>query len=245
MPIHRWAALAVLTAAMAACGILGFLIERLAYRPLRSAPRLNILITAIGVSLLLENLGQLHFIFGTENQGMPPLLPAIDLFTIAGVDITLIDVLIIVCSQLLMAGLVYVVYSTRLGLAMRAVAFDTRTAALMGVNVNRTISICFVMGSALAGAAGFLYAVKYTNLNQPAFTTWMLLGLTAFVAAVVGGIGNIRGAMLGGLLIGLLEQFGVAYVNSAFKDVYVFSVLILVLLVKPTGILGRAVVEKV
>ncbi|MCX5659164.1 MAG: branched-chain amino acid ABC transporter permease [Planctomycetota bacterium] len=238
-------AAATLLFAMVVCGTLGFLIERLAYRPLRSAPRLNILITAIGMSLLLENVGQLPIVFGTENQGMPGLLPKETLLSVAGVNITLIDVLIIGCSIALMAGLNHLVYSTRLGLAMRAASFDTKTASLMGVNINRTISLAFVIGAMLAAAAGFLYAVKYTNLNQPAFPTWILLGLTAFVAAVVGGIGNIRGAMIGGVLIGLLEKFGTAYVSSSFKEVYVFSILILVLLFKPTGILGSARVEKV
>lgn len=235
----------VLATAMLLCGLLGYLIERLAYRPLKNAPRLNVLITAIGVSLLLENTGQLKGVFGTQNQLMPALLPATTLATVAKVNITLIDVLIIVVSLALMAALDWVVYRSRAGLAMRAVAFDTRTASLMGVNVNRVVSTTFVVGSMLAAAAGFLYATKYENLNQPAFPTWILLGLKAFVAAVVGGIGNIRGAMLGGLLIGLIEMFGSAYISSEYRDVYVFSLLILVLLIRPTGLLGRPTVEKV
>lgn len=238
-------AAATLLFAMAVCGILGFLIERLAYRPLRHAPRLNILITAIGVSLFLENAGQLPMIFGTQNQGLPPLVADTTLLTLAEVKVTLVDVLIIVCSVTLMAGLDYLVFGTRLGLAMRAASFDTRTASLMGVNINRTISLAFVIGAVLAAAAGFLYALKYPNIQQPAHPTWILLGMTAFVAAVVGGIGNIRGAMLGGLLIGLLEKFGVAYVSSSLREVYVFAILILVLLVRPTGILGRPRLEKV
>lgn len=235
----------VLSTAMLLCGILGFLIERLVYRPLRNAPRLNVLITAIGVSLFLENAGQLKFIFGTQNQLMPALLPSTTLATVADVHITLINVIIIVFSLALMAALDWVVHRTRAGMAMRAVAFDTRTASLMGVNVNRVVSTTFVVGSMLAAAAGFLYAIKYENINQPAFPTWILLGLKAFVAAVVGGIGNIRGAMLGGLLIGLIEMFGAAYISSEYRDVYVFSLLILVLLVRPTGLLGRSTVEKV
>ncbi|MCE9592312.1 MAG: branched-chain amino acid ABC transporter permease [Planctomycetes bacterium] len=246
-------ALTVMAIAMALCGLLGYLIERLAYRPLRFAPRLNVLITAIGVSLLLQNTGQLKYVFGTENQRMPTLLPATTLATVAGVNITLIDVIIVAGSLVLMGVLDRLVYRSRMGMAMRAVAFDPHTASLMGVNVNRTVSATFVAGSMLAAAAGFLYATKYPNLNQPAFSTWTLLGLKAFIAAVVGGIGNIRGAMVGGLLIGLIEQFGVAYsaplshgyITGEFKEIYVFALLILVLLVKPSGILGRLTVEKV
>ena len=128
---------------------------------------------------------------------------------------------------------------------MRAVSYSHNTAALMGINVNRVISFTFVLGAALAAAAGFLYAMKYTQLKQTADSTWVLLGLKAFVAAVVGGIGNVRGAMLGGLVIGLIEFFGVAYLSSEYRDVYVFSILILVLLARPTGILGRSTAEKV
>ena len=128
---------------------------------------------------------------------------------------------------------------------MRAVSFNIRTAALMGINVDRIISITFVIGSALAGAAGFLFAMKYPQLQQTGAAVWLLLGMKAFIAAVVGGIGNVRGAMLGGLLIGIVEFFGVQYLSSDYRDVYVFLVLILVLLVRPTGLLGRATAEKV
>ena len=139
----------------------------------------------------------------------------------------------------------WLVFSTRLGRAMRAVSFSIPVASLMGVNVDRVVSFTFVVGSALAAAAGFLYAMKYPGLNQPAHSTWILLGLKCFVAAVVGGIGNVRGAMLGGLLIGCVEMFGAAYLSTSLRDVYVFSILILVLLFKPTGLLGKATVEKV
>lgn len=236
----------VLLAAMAFCGALGFTIERTAYRPLRGAPRLNVLITAIGVSLLLQNTGQLRSLFGTQPRPMPSILPNGVLFSVAGVDVLVLDVLVIVLAQLLMAGLEWLVQRTKLGLGMRALSFDTRTAALMGVPVDRVISLTFVIGSALAAAAGLLYASKYVTLQQPAHAAWILLGLKAFVAAVVGGIGNIRGAMLGGMTIGLLEFFGRAYSGSPqLADVYVFSLLILVLLFRPTGILGRPAVVKV
>ena len=240
-----WAAVAIMLAAMILCGLLGFTIERLAYRPLRRAPRLNVLITAIGVSLLLQNVGQLPKVFGTEPRAMPAMFPETTLFTLGGVNIILLDVLIVVITQLLMIGLDLLVHRTKLGLGMRAVSFDANTAALMGVPVDRVISMTFVIGSSLAAAGGFLFAAKYRTLQQPADMSWILLGLKAFVAAVVGGIGNIRGAMLGGILIGLLEMLGASYLSPNLRDVYVFAVLILVLLVKPTGILGRAVKEKV
>jgi branched-chain amino acid transport system permease protein len=240
-----YAIIVVLLAAMATCGLLGFTIERLAYRPLRSAPRLNVLITAIGVSLFLQNTGQLKWLFGTQPERMPSLIEDRTLFSLANVHVRLVDLLVVAVAVLLMMVLQYLVFGTKLGRAMRAVAYDTRTAALMGIPVDRVISFTFVVGSALAAAAGLLYGLKYPGLNQPAHSTWVLLGLKAFVAAVIGGIGNLRGAMLGGLLIGFVELFGAAYFSPHLRDVYVFSLLILVLLLRPTGILGRATVEKV
>jgi branched-chain amino acid transport system permease protein len=235
----------VLITAMAACGLIGFTIERLAYRPLRNAPRLNVLITAIGVSLFLQNVGQLKWFFGTQPQRMPQLLPDKVLVEFAGVNVRLVDVIGAGTAVLLMLALEWLVYRTKLGRAMRAVSFDIKTAALMGVPVDSVVSFTFVLGSSLAAAAGFLYAMKYPGLNQPAHATWVLLGLKAFVAAVIGGIGNVRGAMLGGFLIGLIEQGGAAYLSPNLRDIYVFTLLILVLLFRPTGILGRPVAEKV
>jgi len=240
-----WSLPAVLVAVMVICGTLGFTIERLAYRPLRRAPRLNVLITAIGVSLFLENTGQLHWLFGTQPQPMPPLIIDRPIAAIAGVNINIVDVMVVVVALALMMVLQWLVFGTKLGRAMRAVSFDTRTAALMGINVDAVVSATFVIGSSLAAAAGLLFGLKYHGLKQPADTTWILLGLKAFVAAVIGGIGNIRGAMLGGLLIGFVELFGAAYLSPHLRDVYVFSLLIAVLLLRPTGLLGRATVEKV
>jgi branched-chain amino acid transport system permease protein len=165
--------------------------------------------------------------------------------TVAKIPITLVDVTIVATAAVLMIALQILVYRTKLGMAMRAVSFNTETAALMGVSVDRVISFTFVTGAMLAAAAGFLYAMKYTTLQQPAHAGWVLLGLKAFVAAVVGGIGNIRGAVLGGFLIAFIEQFGARYISSDMRDVYVFAVLILVLLVRPQGILGSPVREKV
>jgi len=236
----------ILIAAMLACGLVGFTLERLAYKPLRSAPRLNVLITAIGVSLLLQNLGQLNWMFGTRPERMPTLMPNTEpLATLAGVKIWPVDLVAGGTAVLLMLGLDRLVFKTKFGRAMRAVSFSERNAALMGIPVDRVISITFVIGAMLAAAAGFLYAQKYPGLNQTAHPVWVLLGLKAFVAAVVGGIGNIRGAMLGGLLIGLLEFFGAAYLSTELRDVYVFGALIIVLLVRPSGILGRVTAEKV
>jgi branched-chain amino acid transport system permease protein len=231
--------------AIVGCSIVGFTIERLAYRPLRNAPRLNVLIAAIGVSLLLENVGQLHSVFGADPQAVPAILPDRLLFTIGGVQFRLIEMIVLGSAIALMIAMQYIIFRTRFGLAMRAVQFNIRTAALMGVNVDRVIAASFVSGAALAASAGFLFSMRYGQLQQTASSVWMLLGLKAFVAAVVGGIGNIRGAMLGGILIGIIEFLGVAYLSSAYRDVYVFAILILVLLVRPQGLLGRPTAEKV
>ncbi len=236
----------VLLCSMATCGLVGFLLERLAYKPLRKAPRLNVLITAIGVSLLLQNAGQLDALFGTRPQRMPTLLPATEpLFTLGDVKIWPVDLIGAGTAVMLMFLLDWFVHHTKFGRAMRAVSYSPTTASLMGINVDKVLSVTFVIGASLAAAAGFLYSQKYPGLNQTAASQWVLLGLKAFVAAVVGGIGNIRGAMLGGILIGLLEFFGAAYVSAAMRDVYVFSLLIVVLLVKPSGLLGKPPMEKV
>ena len=248
-----WSIVVVLASSMLICGTLGYVIERLAYRPLRNAPRLNVLITAIGVSLFLENTGQLRWLFGTQPQPMPQLIVDRPILTVGGgggmfsspVHINLVDVIVVLVAVALMLALEYLVFKTKLGRAMRAVSYDTRTASLMGINVNAVISATFVIGSSLAAAAGLLFALKYRGLKQPADAGWILLGLKAFVAAVIGGIGNISGAMLGGLLIGFVEIFGASYFSPHLRDVYVFSLLIAVLLLRPTGLLGRATVEKV
>jgi branched-subunit amino acid ABC-type transport system permease component len=363
---HWWAGALVLVMSMILCGIIGFLIERLAYRPIRKAPRLNALITAIGVSLFLQNFGQLRFTlignervvaqgdvierpsgvdpktirlatpvtidsganyvvrvfkksqlpesagttrgivapagtydagkdlplesgigrsetrdarfellrvashpplqlpFGAMPAAMPPLFrdrPLVQHTFIAQtkygplekpVRLTLLDAVIVGTAVVLMIALQLLVYKTPVGTAMRAVSYNMDTSGLMGIPVDRIVSLTFVTGTTLAAAAGFLYALRYQQVQQPAHGTWVLLGLKAFVAAVVGGIGNIRGATLGGYLIAFIEQFGV-YLGqqlgwdnaSAYTDVYVFVLLIVVLLVKPTGIFGSTVREKV
>ena len=338
-----WAGVLVLLCAVGVCATTGYLIERFAYRPLRKAPRLNVLITAIGVSLLLQNVGQLPGVvvarnaegqplatvpFGATPKSMPLLLPdavlnesivakgtasggskrgvvrldqaitldpdrsyrlelkrtlgaetkveQLNLAVEAGtynagtelatqprrspqdvegaafqlvrspiVPIRLLDVLIVASSLVLMAALQILVFKTKLGTGMRALSYNIETASLMGVNTNFVISFTFIVGTALAACAAFLYPMKYPGLNQTAHGVWVLLGLKAFVAAVVGGIGNIRGAVLGGFLIAGIEFFGARYVSTELRDVYVFGLLILVLLVRPNGLLGSAVREKV
>jgi branched-chain amino acid transport system permease protein len=235
----------ILFLAMAICGLLGFTIERLAYRPLRRAPRLNVLITAIGVSLFLENVGLLDYAFGPNPQSMPKLLSEKPLFSVAGVAVPTVDLAVVVMAFALMIALEWLVYRTRLGTAMRAVSFDERVASLMGINVDRVISITFIIGSALAAAGGLVYGLKYGQLEVTAGAVWVLLGLKAFVAAVVGGIGNIRGAVAGAFLIAFVEHFMASYFSPAFQDAYVFGILILVLLVKPGGLFGSAAMEKV
>jgi len=240
-----WAIPTVMVASMLFCGVLGVLIERLAYKPLRRADRLNILITAIGVSLLLENAAQLPFLFGTQPQRMPALISEEALATVAGVRIQAVDVTGLVVTMVLMLGLEWLVFRTKLGSAMRAVSWNPQTASLMGISPDRIVGITFFVGSALAAAAGFLYATKYPTLQAPGNASWVLLGLKCFVAAVVGGIGSIHGAVLGGFIIAFVELFGAAYLSPHLKDVYVFTILIGVLLVRPSGILGSNAREKV
>ncbi|MBK7074462.1 MAG: branched-chain amino acid ABC transporter permease [Myxococcales bacterium] len=235
----------VMVLAMAASAALGFTIERLAYRPLRKAPRLNVLITAIGVSLLLQNAGQLQALFGKDPVKMPRLLSEAPLFKLAGVQVPWVDVVLVVLTIALVIALQWLVFRTKLGQAMRAVSWSEQTAALMGVPVDKVVSITFMIGSALAAAGGVLYGLKYRQLNQTADALWMLLGLKAFVAAVVGGIGNVRGAVLGAVLIAFIEVFGAGYVSSKMPDLFVFGVLIVMLLFRPAGLLGTPTVEKV
>ncbi len=235
--------LALLAVAMVVCAALGFFIERLAYRPLRNKPRLNSLITAIGVSMFIQAVGQLPWALGASPQTYPPLLSGGNLLgDAATISLTVKQVVTLVSAVILMVGLHRLVFHTKLGSAMRAVSFDGRIAALMGINQDFIISFTFMLGSALAAAAGILYAINYARIDP---TMGLMLGLKAFVAAVTGGIGNIKGAMLGGLLIGLTEEFVAGYMTSSYRDAVVFSLLIAVLVFKPSGLLGRTVAEKV
>jgi branched-chain amino acid transport system permease protein len=243
-------ALAVTLAAMLLCGLLGLAIERGAYRPLREQPRLTSLITAIGVSFLLEYGFQLQPIPGLGVRfppgPSPTFFPAVlDLgppFEAWGVTVSRIDLLGFAVAVALMAGLQAIVRATRFGKAMRAVSFDARVAGLMGIPVNRVIAGTFFLGSALAAAAAIISASRLPKID-PLFG--LMPGLKAFVAAVLGGIGSVPGAMAGGLLLGLTEEYVAGYTLSSFRDAIAFTVLILVLLLRPQGLLGRATVEKV
>jgi branched-chain amino acid transport system permease protein len=235
--------------AMAICGVLGFAIERFAYRPLRQRPRLTALITAIGVSFLLEYGFQLPPIVrspiafppGPSPRVFPALLPRQG-YEVFGVYFSNYDVVGFTVAISLMLGLQWIVYRTRFGTAMRAVSFDSQVAGLMGIAVNRIITWTFVLGSVLAAAAGIINAVTRPKID-PLFG--LLSGLKAFVAAVLGGIGSVPGAMVGGMVLGLAEEYVAGYTSSNYRDAIAFTILILVLLVRPAGIFGRVTVEKV
>ncbi|MBQ4620229.1 MAG: branched-chain amino acid ABC transporter permease [Clostridia bacterium] len=231
--------------AVIACTILGMLIERLAYKPLRQATSLAVLITAIGMSYFLQNMAQL--IWTSNPKSFPSILPdsPIVLYENGAQQLTMtpINILTIVSCIVIMIALTLFISKTKIGKAMRCVSEDKGAAELMGINVNLTISITFAIGSALAAIAGVLLCSSgYANLSP---TTGSMPGIKAFTAAVFGGIGSIPGAMLGGILLGLIEILGKAYVSNELADAFVFAVLIVVLLVKPTGLLGKKVHEKV
>ncbi len=232
-------ALIVMAGSMAACALAGVLIERFAYRPVRRASRLTLLITAIGVSLFLENGAQL--VFGADPKFFPSLAPSADL-QIGQVHVTSEQLTVIVVSFLLMVGLRFFILRTRTGKAMRAVSFNLDAAKLMGISTDGIIAITFALGSALAAAAGVLIGMQIPKIDP---LMGILYGLKAFVAAVLGGIGNIPGAVLGGLLIGVSEVMVVGYLSSTYRDAIAFGILILVLLLRPQGILGRVQKEKV
>jgi branched-chain amino acid transport system permease protein len=232
-------ALMVLLAAMVICALLGMTIERLAYRPVRNAPKLTPLVTAIGVSMLLQNVAVLFW--GSTPRNFPAVIATrvVHLGPITTTNVKIID---LVAALLLMAGLTVLVQRTRVGKAMRAISTNIDAAKLMGIPTDRVILLTFGIGSALAGAGGVLF-----GLDQPRVEPLMGIqpGLKAFVAAVLGGIGNIPGAMLGGLLIGLVEQISAAFLSSSFAPAIVFSILVIVLLIRPQGLLGKVTREKV
>ena len=234
-------ALPPLVAALLAVGVstlLGVLIEKVAYTPLRSSPRLSLLITAIGVSFLLENGAQL--VFGADQKSMRPMIPGT--LRMGKIMVSMAAVVTILVSVAIMAALSFVVNKTKAGKAMRAVSEDMGAAQLMGISLNRTISMTFAIGSALAGIGSVFYLCAYPQASP---TMGSMLGIKAFVAAVLGGIGSIPGAMLGGFIIGILEAMVAAIGLSMWKDAAVFFILIVVLLFKPTGFLGRKMQEKV
>ncbi|TAJ76724.1 MAG: branched-chain amino acid ABC transporter permease [Gallionellaceae bacterium] len=240
------AALCSLMLAIAACMALGYGIERIAYRPLRNAPRLAPLITAIGVSIVLQNLAMM--VWGRGYHAFP--LPfSNDLHELGGAIITDVQIAIVLVALGMMAGLMLLIHRSRFGRAMRAVAENPSAAALMGVDINRVISATFMLGSALAAVAGFMVSANYGIVH---YYMGFMLGLKAFTAAVLGGIGNLRGAMLGGVVLGLIESLGAGYIGdlsggffgSNYQDVFAFFVLIAVLVFRPSGLLGERVAER-
>jgi len=242
-----WSLLIVgMLAAIPVCVLVSLAIERIAYRPLRSAPRLAPLITAIGVSILLQTLAML--IWGRNHLSFPQLLPA-DPIAIGPAVVTATKLLVIALSALIMVGLLLLVQRTRLGRAMRATAENPRVASLMGVNPNAVIAATFAIGAALAAVAGVMYAAIYSVAH---FYMGFIPGLKAFTAAVLGGIGNIPGAMLGGVVLGLIEALGAGYIDtlsggifgSNYQDVFAFIVLCAVLILRPSGLLGERVADR-
>lgn len=227
--------------AMIGCAILGMTIEKVAYRPLRTAPRITALITAMGVSLFLEYFTSLKFVFGPNYLAYPRPFK-VTTFQIGGVSFSTIQIIVFSVAIILLIVLQYFVKNTKMGMAMRAVSFDKDTARLMGINVDGIISLTFGIGSALAAAGGVLYGIAYPQINP---FMGIMPGLKAFVAAVLGGIGNIPGAMLGAIIMGVVETMSSAFISSTMRDAIAFSILIFVLLFKPTGILGKKGTEKV
>jgi branched-chain amino acid transport system permease protein len=228
----------VFVAVMAINGLVNITIERVAYRPLRSAPRLAPLITAIGMSFILE--GAMYLWRGPVNLRFPDLLPE-NRYTTSLIDIGVKDVFVVVVTLFLVVMLSLFINRTKLGKAMRATAQDRDAAQLMGIDINRTIAATFFIGAALAGAGGLVFALYFNSIR---FDLGFSAGLIAFTAAVLGGIGNIEGAALGGLLIGIVKALNERYVSASWSDVVIFAILILVLVFRPTGLLGMRVPEK-
>jgi branched-chain amino acid transport system permease protein len=241
MAVSSWGAFAVVMAlSMAAAAVAGLLVERLAYRPLRGQPRLNLLITAVGVSFLLENGAQA--VFGANPRRVPALIVDTPAFTIAGAQVSTLDLTVLGTTLGLLLALEFWVQRTRMGRAMRAVSHSHETAALLGIPVDRVISITFAVGSALAAAAAVLYGAKYPKVEP---LMGVMPGIKAFVAAVLGGIGNLRGAVVGAMILGLTETLVAAYGASTWRDALAFGLLILILLFKPAGLFGSYQREKV
>lgn len=224
---------------MAGCALLGVIIEKIAYKPLRNSPKITIFITAIGVSLLLEN--GFRLIFGPNPKPFPQLLN-VKIYKLGSLQINSLQITMLIVSIILVILLQYIVYKTKIGKAMRAASFDTEAAQLMGINVNNTISVTFAIGSALAAAAGVLVGMAYPRIDP---YMGIMPGLKAFVAAVLGGIGIIPGAAIGGILLGVAETFTKAFISTKLSDAIAFAILIVILLVRPAGLMGKKVSEKV
>jgi branched-chain amino acid transport system permease protein len=224
--------------AMMVCAVVGMLIERAAYRPLRNAPRLAPLITAIGVSILLQQIAIL--VWGRNYFTFPEIIPKSPI-NIGAITVTMNEIVILLTSVVLMAGLLWLVNKTKIGTAMRATAEDQKVAGLMGIDINKIIAITFAIGSGLGAIAGVMVA---SNYGQAHYYMGFMLGLKAFTAAVMGGIGNLWGAMVGGLILGLVENVGLIFVRGDYKDIFAFVVLVLVLIFRPQGLIGEKVAER-
>jgi branched-chain amino acid transport system permease protein len=224
---------------MAFCAAYGAVIERVAYRPLRNAAKLAPLISAVGMSIILQNIVMLAQ--GKEYKNLPPLLPS-EGFTVIGANVSPVQIYILSSTVLIMIVLHLFVAKSRLGKAMRATSQDRVMAGLVGININQVISITFMIGSALAAVAGVMVTLYYGVVH---FFMGYLAGIKAFTAAVLGGIGSIPGAMLGGFMLGLIENFGASYISSVYKDAFAFLVLIITLILRPSGLLGQKALDKV
>jgi branched-chain amino acid transport system permease protein len=224
---------------MGLVAVIGVILERAAYRPVRDSPRLSAVVSALGASIFLQN--ALMLIYGARYQVYPDILPH-TVLSVFGLQVPLVRLAVVLASVVMMALLFAFVQKTRVGTAIRATAIDPSAARLMGIDVNRVIRLVFVIGPALGGAAGLLVGLYY---GQIGFTMGWTYGMKAFTAAILGGIGNIPGAMLGGLILGVVEAMGAAYLSVAWKDAIAFLVLILILIVRPSGLLGERVADKV
>jgi branched-chain amino acid transport system permease protein len=224
---------------MGLVAVVGVVVERAAYRPLRESPRLSAVVSALGASIFLQN--ALMLVYGARYQVYPDVLPQ-DAVHLGGLSIPIVRIAVVAVSVVMMAVLYLFVQKTRIGTAIRAAAIDQGAARLMGIDVNRVIVLVFVIGPALGGAAGLLVGLYY---GQISFTMGWTYGMKAFTAAILGGIGNIPGAMVGGLILGVVEAMGAGYLSVAWKDAIAFAVLILILILRPSGLLGERVADKV
>ena len=235
-----WGCIVLAAMVMGFIALAGVLLDRAAYRPLRESPRLSAVVSALGASIFLQN--TIMLIYGARYRVYPQnILPETSL-TLFGLNIPLVRILILCTSVIMMAGLYFFIQKTKIGTAIRAAAIDQGAARLMGIDVNRVILLVFMVGPSLGGAAGLMVGLYY---GQIGFTMGWSYGLKAFTAAILGGIGNIPGAMVGGVLLGVIESMGAAYLSFAWKDAIAFCVLILILIVRPTGLLGERIAEKV
>jgi branched-chain amino acid transport system permease protein len=217
--------------------LIGYLMEKIAYRPLRNAPKISLLITAVGVSLFIEYFCSLNAIFTPDYIAFPRPFE-VEAYDLSIVTITNVQIIIFAITAIALALLYLLIYKTKQGKAMRAVSYDRETASLMGIDIDATISLTFIIGAALAGVGGILYAIAYPQINV---FMGIMPGIKSFIAAVLGGIGIIHGAVIGGLIIGLSEVFVSAFISSTFRDGFIFIILLLVLLIKPSGIFGKRI----